>query len=149
MQNLIDDILTYFILTKTEEKFKKMDMEDLINDIISNSTVMIEENNARITHNPLPCLKVYKSQIIQLFQNLIINAIKFYGDESPKIHISAHKKENNWIFEVKYNRIIIEPLYQQRIGFSVCEEIVQNHNGIIGIESKPGKCSKIFFTLPL
>ena len=149
MQNLLDNILTYFIVTKTEEKFKKIDMEDLINDIISNITVLIEENNTRITHNPLPCLKADKSQITQLFHNLIINAIKFHGDEPPKIHISAQKKENNWIFEVKYNRIVIELLYQERIGFSVCEKIVQNHNGIIWIESKPGMCSMIFFTLPL
>lgn len=168
MQSLIDDLLTYSRVTKTgEEEFKKIDLEDLINNIMANLKVLIEENNAKITHDPLPCIKADKSQIIQLFQNIIGNAIKFHGNDPPKIHISAHKEGNNWIFDVEDNGIGIEPQHQERIfrvfqrlnkredypgtgiGLSVCEKIVQHHNGLIWIESKPGKGSKFFFTLPI
>jgi PAS domain S-box-containing protein len=167
MQNLIDDLLTYSRVTRTEaEEFKKLDMEDLINEIISNLIVLIEENDAEITHDILPCIRADKSQIIQLFQNLIGNAIKFHGEETPKIHISSYEEGDNWIFEVEDNGIGIESHHQERIfrvfqrlnkredypgtgiGLSVCEKIVQHHNGRIWIESEPGKGSKFFFTLP-
>jgi light-regulated signal transduction histidine kinase (bacteriophytochrome) len=105
--------------------------------------------------------------MIQLFQNLIGNAIKFHGNEPPVIHISAQKDGESWIFSVDDNGIGIEPHHWERIfrvfqrlnkrddypgtgiGLSVCEKIIQRHYGKIWIESEPGKGSKFFFKLPI
>jgi len=143
MQNGIDNLLNNSnVKTKTELKFKKFDLEDLINDVISSLTMEIEENNALVTHDPLPCIKADKSQIVQLFKNLIENAIKFYGNEQYEIHISAQKDNYNWIFKV-------ESYPNTSTGLSICQKIVKNHNGLMCIKSDKIKGSKLIFTLPI
>ena len=142
MQNTVDDTLTNSKVAKTKSKFKKFDLEDLINDIISTLIMDIESNNAIITHDPMPCIKTDKSQIVHLFKNLIFNAIKFHENEPPEIHISAKKDDNRWIFK-------LEDYPNTDIGLSVFQKIVKNHNGLLCIKSKPGKGSKLLFTLPV
>ena len=167
MQNLIDDLLTYSRVTTQAEVFKTVDMEEVLKFSIANLKVLIDENDAKITHDPLPTINADMSQMIQLFQNLIGNAIKFHGNEPPVIHISAQKDGESWIFSVEDNGIGIEPHHWERIfrvfqrlnkrddypgtgiGLSVCEKIIQRHYGKIWLESEPGKGSKFFFKLPI
>ena len=167
MQNLIDDLLTYSRVTTQAEVFKTVDMEEVLKFSIANLKVLIDENDAKITHDPLPTITADMSQMIQLFQNLIGNAIKFHGSEPPVIHISAQKDGESWIFSVEDNGIGIEPHHWERIfrvfqrlnkrddypgtgiGLSVCEKIIQRHYGKIWLESEPGKGSKFFFKLPI
>lgn len=167
MQHLIEDLLTYSHVTTRAEPFNKIDLEDVFKESIANLKLMIDETNAEITHDPLPSLSADRSQIIQLFQNLIGNSLKFKGKEDPKIHISVNKDDYSWIFEFSDNGIGIAPDHQERIfrvfqrlhtreeypgtgiGLAVCEKIVQRHGGRIWIESKPGDGAKFFFTLPI
>lgn len=167
MQSLIDDLLTYSRVTTLAEVFKTVDMEEVLKVSIANLKVLIDENDAKITHDPLPIITADRSQMIQLFQNLIGNAIKFHGSESPIIHISAQMDGEGWLFGVEDNGIGIEPQHRERIfrvfqrlnkrddypgtgiGLSVCEKIIQRHNGKIWLESEPGKGSKFIFNLPI
>lgn len=157
MQNLIDDLLTYSRVTTQAEVFKTVDMEEVLKFSIANLKVLVDENDAKITHDPLPTITADMSQMIQLFQNLIGNAIKFHGSEPPIIHISAQRDGETWIFSIEDNGIGIEPHHRERIfrvfqrlnkrddypgtgiGLSVCEKIIQRHYGKIWLESEPEK----------
>lgn len=167
MQHLIEDLLTYSRVTTSAEPFNKIDLEDVYKESIANLKLMIDETNAEITHDPLPRVSADRSQIIQLFQNLLGNSMKFKGKEDPKIHISVNRDDYSWVFEFADNGIGISPDHQERIfrvfqrlhtreeypgtgiGLAVCEKIVQRHGGRIWIESKPGEGAKFFFTLPI
>ena len=170
MQNLIDDLLGYTKLETNERKFEKTKLEEVVQDVLSNLRILIHENIAEINHDPLPEIMGDKNQLILLFQNLIGNAIKFKKpDETPKIHISAHKGKNDreYIFSVSDNGIGIDPKQSERIfevfkrlhtrneysgtgiGLAICRKIVERHGGRIWVESEQGKGSTFYFTIPV
>jgi light-regulated signal transduction histidine kinase (bacteriophytochrome) len=165
MQGLINDLLIFSRVGTRGNPFKATDMNIILQDVLNNVTQSIKETEATITNDPLPVVIADDSQMIQLLQNLISNAIKFHGDEPPHIHVSGEVKANEWIFSVKDNGIGIDSKYFEKIfiifqrlhkkekyggtgiGLAVCKKIVQRHSGKIWVESELGKGSTFYFTI--
>lgn len=166
MQALINDLLTYSRVGTREQVFYQTNCEEVLDQALGNLKMAIEESEAVITRDPLPSLTADFSQLVQVFQNLVGNALKFRGQEQPHIHISAQHKGSEWVFSVKDNGIGIEPEYAQRIfmifqrlyskadypgsgiGLAICKKIIERHGGKIWVDSQPGRGSTFFFTIP-
>ncbi|SNQ61035.1 PAS domain-containing sensor histidine kinase [Candidatus Methanoperedens nitratireducens] len=166
MQTMINDLLAYSRVGTQGKPFQPTDCESVLNQVMINLKVAIEQSGAVITHDPLPNVTADTSQMIQLLQNLISNAIKFRSKELPRVHIRAKKKGNEWVFSVRDNGIGIAPeffgrLFQifQRghpaneyagtgIGLATCKKIVERHGGKIWAESVEGRGSTFYFTIP-
>jgi chemotaxis family two-component system sensor kinase Cph1 len=136
-----------------------------LQEALSNLSVAIRESGAQITHDPLPTVMGDATQLVQLFQNLIGNALKFRREEPPEIHIRAEPKDGFWRLSVQDNGIGIESKYSDRIfvvfqrlhgrvaypgtgiGLAICKKIVERHGGTIWVESELGKGSTFHFTL--
>jgi len=143
-----------------------IDCEAVLDQVLANLQVAIEESGAEVTHDALPTIMADGSQLAQLFQNLIANAIKFRSDKSLKIHISAERKGADWLFSVRDNGMGIAPEFFQRIfiifqrlhrkpeysgtgiGLAICKKIVERHGGRIWVESELGKGATFYFTIP-
>jgi light-regulated signal transduction histidine kinase (bacteriophytochrome) len=170
MQNLINDLLQYSKVTTQAKEFKPVNVEEVLDTALQNLKSSIDENNAEITHNNLPTITADASQLVQLFQNLIGNAIKFRKpDKPPIINVSSHKDEENneYIFSVQDNGIGMEPQYAERIfvifqrlhtrdvysgtgiGLATSKRIVERHGGHIWVESELGVGSTFYFTIPI
>jgi PAS domain S-box-containing protein len=167
MKQLIDDLLEYSRVTSQAKEFENVDFEKILNMVLNNLSMSITENNVKLIHESLPTLFADENQIIQVFQNLIINAIKFRDAKSPEIHISAEKGENEWTFYVSDNGIGIKPEHQKQIfdvfkrlhtrdeypgtgiGLSIVQKIIKHHGGRIWVESVPKKGSTFYFTIPI
>ena len=166
MKYLIDDLLEFSRLNTQSREFESILLKITLEDVLRNLKTSIMENNAQITHDPLPTIIGDPSQINQLLQNLIANAIKFHGDEPPKIHISAEESGDEWIIGVSDEGIGIDPDHQEQIfrifkrlhtreeysgtgiGLAICKRIIDKHNGKIWVESELGKGSNFYFTIP-
>ena len=166
MKDLIDDLLEFSRLNTDVREFELVIMEIALEDVLRNLKPTIKENKAQISHDYLPNIIGDHVQIIQLLQNLIGNAIKFQGNNPPKIHISAHDQGNEWLFSVSDKGIGIDKNHQEQIfsifkrlhtreeypgtgiGLSISKRIVEMHKGQIWIESELGKGSTFYFTIP-
>ncbi len=166
MGQLIDDLLAYSRITAGTEKFESVDLNKILVRSISNLTVVIESTKAKITHDPLPTLIARDIQMEQLFQNLISNGIKFHGESPPHVHISSQKSKRKWVISFQDNGIgisdedrpkIFEMFYRLHgrsdysgtgIGLAICRKIVEMHEGEIWVESRPGKGSVFYFSIP-
>jgi signal transduction histidine kinase len=166
MQTLISDMLSYAHVGTSGKPFVQTDCTEVLNRSLANLRVPLEQSGAVVTHDPLPEVMADPIQLSQLLQNLINNAIKFHGEEKPRIHISAERKEKEWLFSVSDNGIGIPAEYSERIfeifqrlhnkkeypgtgiGLSTCKKIVERHDGRIWVKSEPGKGSTFFFTIP-
>ena len=166
MQVLIKDLLEYSQIGAKEIHWKPMESELAVTQALANLKTAIEESSAIVTYDTLPRIIGDSSQMSSLFQNLIGNAIKYRGEEPPKIHISAERKGAKWLFSVNDNGIGIDPNNLDRIfvvfqrlhtreeyegtgiGLAICKRIVEGHKGNIWIESEPGKGSTFYFTIP-
>jgi PAS domain S-box-containing protein len=170
MQQLIKDLLEYSRVATSGEEFQQVDTEEVLGNVLSNLKSSIIKNNAEITHDRLPTVTADKTQLTQLFQNLIGNAIKFKKpNEPPRIHISARKDEERgeYLFSVSDNGIGMESQYMERIfvifqrlhtrdvykgtgiGLSIVKRIVERHGGRIWVESALGVGSNFYFTIPI
>ncbi|AKB12752.1 PAS domain S-box-containing protein [Methanosarcina thermophila] len=167
MQNLINDLLEFSRVTTRAKEFEPTDCESILDQVISDLEIPIKENEASISYGKLPVVMADSTQLTQVFQNLISNAIKFRSEKAPEIEISAKKKDNEWLFAVKDNGIGIESKFSERIfevfkrlnkreeypgtgiGLSICKKIVERHGGRIWVESVPGEGSVFYFTLPI
>ena len=167
LRKLVRDLLEYSRITTHQKPLKLTDFEKVLKDVKLNLKEAIEESGARITNDPLPKLRVDKSQITQLFQNLIGNAIKFVSQISPQIHVGANQNKSEWIFSVQDNGIGIEEEYYDRIfkifqrlhtrsefpgsgvGLAICKKIVERYGGKIWVKSEIGKGSIFYFSIPI
>jgi PAS domain S-box-containing protein len=165
MWNLINDLLTYSRVGMRGNQLEPTDCEKVLSLSLNNLEVAVEENGALVTHDALPTVMADNSQLVQLFQNLIENAIKFRGKEPPRVHVSASRNGNGWIFSVRDNGIGIAPEYAERIfiifqrlhgreeypgtgiGLALCQKIVERHGGQIWVESEVGKGATFYFSL--
>ena len=166
MQTLIQDLLSYSRVGTRGKNFEPVDCNELLGRAMANLQETIVENTAFVVHEELPTVLADPSQLVQLFQNLIGNAIKFHGLEPPRVHVSAACEGTNWLFAVRDNGIGIDPQYADRvfvifqrlhsreeypgtgIGLALCKKIVERHHGKIWVESELGKGATFFFTLP-
>ena len=165
MKLLIDDLLTLSRLNTRPRENEFVNLETALNTVLLNLQVSIEENNVQITHDPLPIIYGDLSRKVQVFQNLISNAIKFNDKKITKIHISAKKEENEWIFSVSDNGIGMEPKHLEKIfiifqrlhtieeyngtgiGLAITQKIINQQGGRIWAESELGKGTTFYFTI--
>jgi len=165
MQALIQDLLAYSRVGTQGRRFAPTDCEKVFERAVGNLGRAVTDSGATVTHDPLPTVLADATQLVQVFQNLIGNAIKFRGAEPPRIHVAARPQDGRWLFSVRDNGIGLEPQYAERIfvlfqrlhprdkypgtgiGLSVCQRIIERHGGRIWVESKPGEGSTFHFTL--
>lgn len=166
LQALIDSLLIYSRVGRRGNPFTDVDIHEVVAESISNLRAAVEESGALIAVDDLPVVKGDEVQLVQLFQNLIGNSIKFRRDENPKVEISAKREDSQWVFSVADNGIGIDQQYNDRIfvifqrlnprekyagtgmGLAICKKIVERHGGKIWFESAPGRGTTFFFTIP-
>ena len=167
MKSMIQGLLDYSRVGTRGHEFREFDAEDALNYALSNLGSAISEVDAEITDDELPVIFADKDQIVRVFQNLIGNAIKFSSDGvQPKIHISSHKKDNEYVFSVSDNGIGLEEQYSDQIfevfkrlhsigeyhgtgiGLAIVKRIIDRHGGRVWVESEPCAGSTFYFTIP-
>lgn len=166
MQRLIDDLLAYSSVGTKGQDLLDTSSEDALRQALLNLRGAIGESGAVVTHDPLPTVLADEMQLVQLFQNLVGNAIKYQDPGVPTIHVSASRNsDKKWIFAVRDNGLGIDPLYFDKIfgvfqrlhgrdefagtgiGLAICKKIVERHGGTISVESQPGQGSTFRFAL--
>jgi len=166
MKTLIDGLLRYSRVTTQARRLEEMGARAALDEATANLGRAIEENGAVVTHDDLPTVLADPTQFVQLFQNLIGNALKFC-DGTPRVHVAAERTGDEWVFSVRDNGIGIAPEYRERIfqifqrlhgrdkypgtgmGLAICKRVVERHGGRIWVESRPGQGSTFLFTLPV
>jgi PAS domain S-box-containing protein len=167
MQGLIKDLLAYSRAGATGRDPHQISSGNALKEALTNLRATIEESGAVVTHDALPAITMDETQLVQLFQNLVGNAIKYRTAEVPRVHVSASKGgSNEWIFCVKDNGLGIEPQYFERIfvifqrlhgreefkgtgiGLAICKKIVERLGGRIWVESQLQKGSTFCFSIP-
>lgn len=167
MQRLINDLLAYSRVGTRAKDFEPTDSEAVLGQVLTNLSRTTEESGAVVKSAQLPTVVSDDVQLGQLFQNLIVNAIKFRGDKPPRVQISAERKGEEWVFSVRDNGIGIDPKYANRIfmifqrlhsrgeypgtgiGLAICKKIAERHGGRIWVESEFGKGATFYFTIPV
>ncbi len=166
MQRLINDLLAYSRVGTRGNDLVPTDANAALQDVLTDLEMTARESGAEMSVDPLPTVRADPVQLRQLFQNLIGNAIKFHGEQPPRVHVSAERQGEQWRFVVRDNGIGIAPEYAERIfvifqrlhnraeypgtgiGLAICKKIVERHGGRIWLESTPGQGSAFSFTLP-
>ena len=167
MQTLIQDLLAYSRVGTQGAAFEPTDCGAVLDRALTNLEVAIAESGAEINRGPIPDVVADASQLTQLLQNLVGNAIKFRGDSPPRIWVEAEQRDADWLFSVRDNGIGIDPHHTDRIfqvfqrlhgigqypgtgiGLAVCKKIVERHGGTIWVDSQPDAGSTFFFTIPV
>jgi len=167
MKQLIEDLLAYSRVGTRGKELRPVQAQAVLDKALANLRASLEQSAATVTHDPLPEVSADDTQLAQLLQNLIANAIKFRKkDEAPRIHVGAEDAGDEWRFSVADNGIGIEPQYFDRIfmvfqrlhtqdeypgtgiGLAICRKVAERHRGRIWVESAYGKGSTFRFTLP-
>jgi light-regulated signal transduction histidine kinase (bacteriophytochrome) len=166
MQRLINDLLAYSRVGTRSKPFKVVDANIIFREARDNLAKALEESGAVIFQEPLPVVVGDEVQLLQVFQNLIANAIKFHGAEPQQIQVAAQRQGQEWVFAIRDNGIGIPPEHQERIfsifqrlhhrseypgtgvGLAICKKIVERHGGRIWLESQPGQGSTFYFSIP-
>jgi PAS domain S-box-containing protein len=166
MQLLIQDVLLHSSIKTEEDLTSVTDVSSVLDEVFANLRQSIKESKAQFEVSEMPEVAVERTQLIQLFQNLISNSIKYSGEEPPNIHISAALSVDRWLFTLRDNGIGVDPKYAEKIfdmfarlhgktqyqgtgiGLAICKKIVMAHGGKIWMESEPGQGSIFYFSLP-
>ncbi len=166
MQGLIQDLLAYSRVSSQGAELSDTSSDEALQYATRNLGGAIEDSGAVVTHDPLPMVRADEMQLIQLFQNLVGNAIKYTKADPPTVHVSATRAiGRKWEFSVRDNGLGISPEYYERIfgmfqrlhkrdefegtgiGLAICKRIVERHGGTISVESSPGQGSTFRFAL--
>lgn len=165
MKKLIDELLEYSKTSMSQAVYEKVDLNEVVEELQANFQDVFNESGSGIFVGALPEIKVNRMQMLQLFQNLIGNAIKYKGEAAPKIYVNATANNTHWVFSVKDNGQGIETEFYKKIfvifqrlhtdamhsgsgiGLAICKKIVERHNGEIWLESEVGKGSTFFFSI--
>jgi PAS domain S-box-containing protein len=165
MEMLLKDLLTYSQTGSSDEgPAETVNFIDVIRKVLLNLQASVEQSGAMITWDTIPAVDAHEIRLVQLLQNLVSNAIKYRGADPPRIHISAQRREDEWVLAVEDNGIGIAPEYAQQIfkifkrlhgqdypgtgiGLAICQRIVETYGGRIWVESN-GVGSCFYFTLP-
>jgi signal transduction histidine kinase len=165
MQTLINDLLAFSRVGTQGKPLDPVDCDAVLNRVLRTLKIAIEESRVAITRDPLPKVLADEIQLSQLLQNLIGNAIKFRGKDTPRVHISATQEGALWKISVQDNGIGIAPEHNERIfvifqrlhtkmqypgtgiGLAICKKIAERHGGRIWVEPTPGGGSTFVFTI--
>jgi PAS domain S-box-containing protein len=167
MKQLLTALLDCSRVGTRDHTLQTVECEKVLENALQNLKMVLDETKGTVTHDPLPAIMADSTQMVQLFQNLICNGLKFHGPQPPLIHVSAKQEGTNWIFSFQDNGIGIDPLYFEKIfvlfqrlhgrdkypgtgiGLTIAKKIVQRHGGQIWVESEKEKGSIFYFTIPL
>jgi two-component system, sensor histidine kinase and response regulator len=167
METLIHDLLDFSrIDARRMDFFVRTTCDSVVEDAIGNIRPLLAESGAEITRDPLPSVIGDPVQLTRLFQNLLVNSIKYRNSRAPRIHISSEDKGGEFLISVQDNGIGIDPQYAEKIfgifrvlqprergsgsgmGLAICRKIVTRHEGRIWVESALGQGATFYFTLP-
>jgi light-regulated signal transduction histidine kinase (bacteriophytochrome) len=166
IESLLKALLAYWEVTEREQdSFAPVDTGAVLTKALLNLQTAITESGAIVTSDPLPTVVAEEVSLMQLFQNLISNSIKYRGEETPRIHVSAERDAQMWLFAVRDNGIGIDPQYTDRvfgmfkrlhgsdipgtgIGLAICKKVVERQGGQIWVESEAGRGATFKFTVP-
>jgi len=166
MRTLLLDLLAYARIGTSPEALEPTDLERAFATALDDLAAEIAENEAVVTHDPLPTVVADAQQMVQLLSNLLGNAIKFRAEAPPRVHVTARREDDRWLVSVRDNGIGIDPRYAQAIfnvferlhsaseypgtgiGLAICERIVERRGGRIWVDSRPNEGATFWFTLP-
>jgi light-regulated signal transduction histidine kinase (bacteriophytochrome) len=166
IEALLKALLTYWETTEQgQDHFDPVDCNVVLAKTLANLQAVIAQSGALVTSEPLPTVVAEQVMLIQVFQNLIANSIKYSGDRTPRIHIAAERNAEGWLFSVRDNGIGIDPQDADRIfgmfkrlhgpdipgvgiGLALCKKVVERHGGRIWVESAIGQGAAFRFTVP-
>lgn len=167
MEALVQGVLTHARVRQGTERFQNTELDSVVTEALSNIAVSIEQSGAAVIQDDLPIVLGDRTQLVQLFQNLILNAIRFRSKEPLVVRISAERDRDGWLLTVADNGIGIAPAYHEEIfgmfrrlsshmvpsgsgiGLAICKSVVENHSGKIWVESELGRGSRFRIWLPL
>ncbi len=168
MEMLVRDLLAYTRAAMAgEEEPELVDANVVFDQVLQNLRPVIQQNEAIVLRTPLPSVRIHEVHLLELFQNLIGNALKYRSENVPKIQVAAEQQEDRWVFSVADNGIGIDPAYAGQIfgifkrlhnkdeyegtgiGLAICQKIVERYAGRVWVESELGHGARFFFTLPV
>lgn len=165
-QGLVSDLLEFSQASFQEKDFAQENFKEIAQTAVDNLQSQIQSEGGEVRIGALPVLPAIRAQILQLFQNLLSNALKYHGEKKPLIEIDAQEQGDHYLFSVKDNGLGISPEHHEKIfrlfqrlhsrskypgtglGLSLCKKIIENHQGRIWVESREGAGSTFFFLLP-
>jgi light-regulated signal transduction histidine kinase (bacteriophytochrome) len=166
MEALIDDLLAYARVGKGERAPELADANAALDEALANLAAEVEASGARISRDRLPAVPVSYRELVQLFQNLVGNALKFRGEAPPQVHVGVQEGPDEWVFSVRDNGIGIDPAHADKVfglferlhgpaeypgtglGLALCKKVVESRGGRIWVESQPGQGATFSFTVP-
>lgn len=166
MQAMIQDLLAFSRLTTKAKPIESIKANEVLTQALGNLHKVVQESGVEVSRDALPTVQADPTQLTQVFQNLVANAIKFCEQHPCRVHISVRRESNEWVFSVRDNGIGIAPEHHERIfllfqrlqtreeypgtgiGLAICRKVVERHGGRIWVESQPAEGSTFYFTLP-